>query len=143
MDLLDHRLRINPTVFYGKCDLHQLRQLLRNDDGTFTTALQNAGKAHIYGAELEAEAAVTEGADRIRQPVGAAYQVRRWGDAQGITVDSHFQRAPKFELFRGANLRKDAFDFHTSTTLDWSWQDDQYSAPQDIFAIASTVPMES
>ncbi len=135
MDLLDHHLRINPTIFYGKWSSIQLQQLLRNDDGTFTTALQNAGKAHIYGAELEAEAAVTKSLTLFGNLSELRTKYDDVGNAQGITVNSHFQRAPKLTYSVGANLREDVFDLHTSGTIDWSWQDHQYSAPQDIFAL--------
>ncbi len=133
MDLFNRHLRINPTLFYGSWRSIQLQQLVRNDDGTFTTALQNAGKAHIYGAELEAEAAATDSLTLF----GNLSELRTKYD-ESATPGHHgqqqFSTRAKLTYSVGANLHRDAFNLHTSSTIDWSWQDHQSSAPQDIFA---------
>jgi iron complex outermembrane recepter protein len=102
---------------------------------SFTTALQNAGKAHIYGAELEVEAAITNSFQIFGNLSELRAKYDDVGAAQGITVNSTFERAPKLTYSMGASYRQDIRDLHTTTTVNWSWQDHQYSAPEDVFAL--------
>jgi iron complex outermembrane recepter protein len=58
MDFLDQRLRLNPTIFYNDWTNIQVQSAVAEPTG-LVLVLQNAGTAHTYGFELEAEAKVT------------------------------------------------------------------------------------
>lgn len=131
MDLLDRRLRLNPTVFYAKWQDIQVQSVVPTAYGVFIV-LDNAAEAHIYGVELEAEAAVT---DALRVYGNVATLKMKYddiGSATGITLDSNFQRAPELTWSIGADY---TIDFSGGgelvTTLGWSSQDEQNSTPTD------------
>lgn len=132
MDLLDRRLRLNPTVFYAEWQDIQVQSVVPTPQGVFIV-LDNAAKAHIYGLELEAEAAVT---DALRVYGNVATLKMKYDDigtATGITRDSRFQRAPELTWSIGADYTVYMpRGGELVTTLGWSSQDEQYSTPTDV-----------
>jgi iron complex outermembrane receptor protein len=135
MDLLEHRLRLNPTVFYAQWEDIQVQSVVPTSQGVLIV-LDNAANAHIYGFELEAEAAVTDSLRIYGTLATLKMQYDDIGAATGITVDSKFQRAPELTWSIGADY---TLDFSSGadlvTTLGWSSQDRQNSTPTDADAL--------
>lgn len=131
MDLLDRRLRLNPTVFYAKWEDIQVQSVVPTPFGVFIV-LDNAAEATIYGFELEAEAAVTDALRVYGNVATLKMEYDDIGSATGITVNSKFQRAPELTWSIGADY---TIDFSGGgelvTTLGWSSQDEQNSTPTD------------
>ena len=91
---LNRKLRFNATMFHTRYKDIQLRQdqLI---DGIFTTLIDNAAKARINGAEIEALAKPLKGFT-----ITAAYghldpKYLDVGEVRGLTLDSDFQRSPR------------------------------------------------
>ena len=59
MEFADHRVRVNPTVFFTKWEEIQFRRL-EPGIGTVAVLTQNAGSADIAGLELETQFAATD-----------------------------------------------------------------------------------
>lgn len=132
MDLFGRRLRLNPTVFHTTWNNIQVQSVL--PDPTFGVAIvvQNAAKAHSSGLELEAEAAVTDKFRLFGNLAVLDIQYDSVGSAKGITVDSKFQRAPKFTYALGARYQTPVFNgFTFRSTVNWNWQGSQNSTPTD------------
>lgn len=131
MDLLDGRVRFNPTAFYTNWKDIQVQSVVPTATGVFVL-LQNAAKAHSSGLELEGEAALTNELRVFGNLALLNIEYDGIGAASGITVDSRFQRAPKLTYAIGARWRHQ-FDngFTTTATANWSWQGVQYSTPTD------------
>ena len=94
---LDRRLRFNATLFHSSYTNIQLRRQTLGPTGT-VTFIENAAKARIRGAELELVAKPAAG---LR--LGGAYgfldaRYRDVGNAEGLTLDSRFQRTPRHSL---------------------------------------------
>jgi iron complex outermembrane receptor protein len=132
LELFDRKLRLNPTVFYTKWRDIQVQSVIVDPVIGVFASLDNAGKAHSYGAELESELAVTS---HLRLFGNMAYLHLRYddvGNAIGITVNSKFQRAPKLTYSLGASYQtRFANDVGLKLSTNWSWQDVQYSTPTD------------
>lgn len=131
MDFLDRRLRLNPTVFYNNWTGIQVQTVEPTPQGLLIF-LENAGRAHTYGFELEAETKVTENlllfgnASVLKAHYGSV------GTANGITVDSRFQRAPLLTYALGGTYTYDLTDgAKLRSTLNWSWEASQHSTPTD------------
>jgi iron complex outermembrane receptor protein len=133
LEALDHRLRFNPTVFYTDWNDIQVQSVVISPTLGAVATLQNAAKAHSYGLELESDAAVT---DHLRLFGNAALLHLKYdsiGDATGITLDSHFERAPTLTYALGA-LYEGAMPYGMTykSTVNWSWEGVQYSTPTDV-----------
>ena len=99
---LDRKLRLNATVFHTDYKDIQLRQDTFID-GIFTTLIDNAAKARINGAEVEAMAVPLKGLT-----LTAAYghldpKYLDVGQVRGLTLDSDFQRTPHHSFSGSAN----------------------------------------
>jgi iron complex outermembrane receptor protein len=95
---LDHRLRINPTVFYTDYSDIQVQRII----GT-TPVLENAGTAHIFGVELEATFVVTSALRFTAQGsyLDAEYDTLLPG-VVGIQLSTPFAQTSKFSYSVGA-----------------------------------------
>lgn len=135
MDLLDGRVRFNPTAFYTQWKDIQVQSVVPTSTGVFVV-LQNAAKAHSYGLELEGEAALTEHLRLFGNLALLNIEYDSLGAASGITLDSHFQRAPHVTYALGAQYRTEVGSgWGLRGTVNWSWQDVQYSTPTDADAL--------
>jgi iron complex outermembrane recepter protein len=136
LEALDHRLRFNPTVFYTDWNDIQVQSVVVSPTLGAVAVLQNAAKAHSYGLELESDAAV---AGELRLFGNLALLHIKYdsiGDATGITLDSHFERAPTVTYALGAMYEGPVADGVTyKSTLNWSWEGVQYSTPTDVDAL--------
>lgn len=112
---LHRKLRFNATVFHTNYKDIQLRQdtLI---DGIFTTLIENAAKARINGAEVEAMAVPLKGLT-----LTAAYghldpKYLDVGRVRGLTLDSKFQRTPRHSFSGSVNyevpLRTGVLELH-------------------------------
>jgi iron complex outermembrane receptor protein len=90
---LHRKLRFNATVFHTSYKDIQLRQdtLI---DGIFTTLIENAAKARIRGAEIEAVAAPLKGLTLTASYGHLDPKFLDVGQVRGLTLDSDFQRTP-------------------------------------------------
>lgn len=131
--LFEDRLRVNPTIFYNQWDKIQVQRF----DFDVPTAqqvihLENAGKAHTYGLEIEADTVVTRSLHLFANLATLKAKYDSVGTANGITKDSSFQRAPELTYGLGGSYIFDLGRAGTVTgTINYSWQDDQASTPTD------------
>jgi iron complex outermembrane recepter protein len=132
LELFGHRLRFNPTAFYTKWTNMQIQWQVQTPTFLRYFVMENAAKAHSYGGELEAEALLT-GKLRLFGNLALLHmQYDSVGDAQGITVNSHFERAPTATYTVGARYQTPIFGNYTArATINWNWQSVQYSSPTD------------
>ena len=131
LDLLDHHLRLNPTAFYTKWDNIQLQRVVSGPTGA-QIYVDNAARAHSQGIELESEAAITRDFKLTGTLALLDIKYDAIGATTAITLNSHFQRAPKVTYSLGANYGIDvASSLRVAFSANWSWQGDQYSAPGD------------
>jgi iron complex outermembrane receptor protein len=157
MEFLDHRWRLNPTVFLTDWKDIQFNSLIPTAT-TVVAATQNAGDARIKGFELESQFAVT---DRLTLTGSMSLldgHYTRVGDltyatypfgflatfpnpATGlvlpgstvilpnITLKQPLQRAPKVKFAIGGNYTQPlAGDAKLIASLDYAWTDKQNSA---------------
>ena len=99
---IDHRLRVNVTLFHTNYRDIQLRRQT-STGGIFTTLIENAARARIRGAEVEVTAAPVEGLT-----LSAAYghldpRYLDVGGVPGLTLASRFQRTPSHSLSASAH----------------------------------------
>ncbi len=131
LDLLNHHLRLNPTVFYTKWDNIQIQRIVPGPAGV-QVFVDNAGRAHSKGFELESEAAITQNFNLTGTLALLDIKYDDVGSTNSVTLNSHFQRAPKVTYSIGANYRIDAGDaLRMTLSANWSWEDKQYSSPSD------------
>ena len=130
-EFFDHRLRINPTVFYTTWDKIQVQALVVSN-GVSALAFQNAGAAKAYGFELEGVLQVTP---EFRLSGNLATLNIRYtdiGKATGITVNSHFMRAPDLTGGLSGDYHKVfANDWGVNLSVNYSYEGDQYSTATD------------
>jgi iron complex outermembrane receptor protein len=130
-DFFDNRLRLNPTAFYVNWSDIQVQSVVVQGTGAFIV-LQNAAKATSKGVELEGEAAVTDNFTLYGNLAYLDINYGSIGGATGITVNSHFQRAPKITYALGARYDTQVFtDYGLSFNVNWSYEGSQYSTPTD------------
>lgn len=106
----DRKLRINVAGFYSDYKDIQLTALAPSSSGggTFDTVIANAGRAKIYGGELEAEAQLAKG---LRANMSAGYTHNEFSDidplaiAAGVVEGSKLPRAPKWTYAVGLEYR--------------------------------------
>ena len=131
MDFLDRRLRLNPTVFYNNWSGIQVQTVTPSPQGLLIF-LENAGRAHTYGFELEADAKVTQDLLLFGNASVLRAHYDSVGSANGITVSSHFQRAPLLTYAVGGTHTYDLpHEAKLRSTLNWSWEASQHSTPTD------------
>lgn len=102
-EFLNRRVRINPTVYNTDWTGLQFRQIV-NIGGAPFNVTQNAGNAHMYGAELETLFAVT---DRLTLNGVASWNRGHYTsvaptNTAGLTVNSKLQRMPEYKIGVGA-----------------------------------------
>lgn len=132
MDFLDRRLRINPTIFYNDWTNIQVQAAVAVPGEGLVLELQNAGKAHTYGAELEAEAMVTKHLTLFGNLATLSAHYTSVGNASGITTNSHFERAPTLTYSVGGTYDHSIANRVTMRgTVNWSWEARQNSTPTD------------
>jgi iron complex outermembrane recepter protein len=132
MDFLDQRLRLNPTIFYNDWTNIQVQSAVAEPTG-LVLVLQNAGTAHTYGFELETEAKVTQDLLLFGNVATLSAHYVGLGTASGITVNSHFERAPAVTYGIGGTYSYDLpGNAKVRSTLNWSWEGSQHSTPTDV-----------
>jgi len=151
MDLLDHKLRLNPTVFMTDWSNIQFNNLVPTASSV-AAVTSNAGNARIKGLELEAEAAPTtnlrltasmaildahytsvSNLPYFTYPLGF---LASFGGAPGTTVvlpnialSTPLQRAPKFKFTIGGRYTIPlANDSRFVVSADYAWSASQASA---------------
>lgn len=133
LQFLDHKLTINPTFFFYNWDQIQV-QVVFFPPGSALSAvlLQNAGKAHGKGFELEWNLAPVSGLRLFGSLATLDLHYTSIGSATGITVDSPLQRAPKLTWSLGGSYMTDlASAGSIALSANWSYQDKQASTPTD------------
>jgi iron complex outermembrane receptor protein len=168
MEFLDHRLRINPTVFLTDWKNIQFNVLIPTPT-TVVAATQNAGDARIKGFELESQFAVT---DRLTltgslslldghytrvspltyaifpfgflatfpDPVTGKVLPGSTVILPNISLAQPLERAPKVKFAIGGNYTQPlAGDAKLVASLDYAWTDKQNSA----VTIADAIQMPS
>ena len=126
---LGNRLRINPTVFYTDYDSIQIQRI--PSVGPPAPILENAGKAHIYGAELEAQLNPLPG---LSLTSAISYLKAKYDSVTStfITTATPLPRTPEWKVALGA-----AYKWRISNgadmilNLDYSFTDSQWSADTD------------
>jgi iron complex outermembrane receptor protein len=92
LETADRRLRLNTAVFFS--DYENLQVLIRD---AIATQIRNAAKAEIYGAEVEANAILT---DRIRFSASVGYTEARYKEVPPIlppaTVNDQIELSDEF-----------------------------------------------
>jgi iron complex outermembrane receptor protein len=132
MDFFDQRLRLNPTIFYNNWTGIQVQTAVPVIGEGLELELQNAGRAHTDGFELEAEAKVTQDLLLFANVATLSTKYTSVGNASGITVNSYFERAPTLTYGVGGTYTYDVGGGKLRSTLNWSWQAQQHSTPTDV-----------
>lgn len=127
-DLFGRKLRLNPTVFYTKWNDIQVQRLQATPQGV-NIFVENAAKAHSYGFELEAEAAVTNNLRLFGNMALLRMKYDEVDPATGITPSSPFMRAPRQTYALGANYHRNVGKLRLNASTNWSWQASQWSTP--------------
>jgi iron complex outermembrane recepter protein len=157
MEFLDHKLRINPTVFWTDWSNIQFNSLIPTQT-TVVAGTQNAGDARIKGFELENQFAVTQrlaltgsmslldgyytrvgNLTRSEYPFGFLASLPNPATGQvlpgstvvlpNLTLDTPLQRAPKEKVAAGVRYNYPLFtDSQLVANLDYMWTAKQYSA---------------
>lgn len=97
--LLGQRLRLNMAVFYNNYKNFQLSRFTANPvTGAFESVFDNAGKATIWGVEMEMTALVT---DKLQLDVNAGYLNSSYDELFGdfgidVSKNRHLVNAPDF-----------------------------------------------
>lgn len=132
LELLDHRLRINPTLFYTKWDNIQVQRVVPGASG-IQIFVENAARAHSQGFELESEAAITKNFHLTGTLSLLDIKYDEVGSTTTITLNSHFARAPKVTYSLGADYHVDlGGSLRVGASTNYSFQDKQYAVPSDI-----------
>jgi iron complex outermembrane receptor protein len=157
MEFLDHKLRINPTVFWTDWSNIQFNSLIPTAT-TVVAGAQNAGDARIKGFELENQFAVTQrvaltgslslldgyytrvgNLTRSEYPFGFLASLPNPVTGQvlpgstvtlpNLTLDTPLQRAPKEKVAVGVRYNHPLFaDSQLVANLDYVYTAKQYSA---------------
>jgi iron complex outermembrane receptor protein len=132
MTFFDDRLRVNPTAFYNDWTGIQVQSVVPVIGEGLVIELQNAGRAHTYGFELEAESKVTSHLLLFANVATLEAHYTSIGSASGITLGSHFERAPTLTYAIGETYDYDlSANSKLRATLNWSWEASQHSTPTD------------
>jgi iron complex outermembrane receptor protein len=131
MDFFDKRLRLNPTVFYNDWTNIQVQTAVPVVGEGLELELQNAGRAHTAGFELEAEAKATDALLLFANASTLSTKYESVGNASGITTNSYFERAPTLTYGVGGTYTYDLPEGKLRSTVNWSWQAQQHSTPTD------------
>lgn len=133
-ELLDRRVRFNPTVYNSDWTGLQFRQIANINGGLFNVT-RNAGNAHLYGAELEMLVAVTDGLTLN----GAAswnkghYTSVNPSNTAGLTVNSELQRLPEWKIGVGARYSQPLpGDARLIWSADYSYSSRQRSVASEF-----------
>lgn len=129
MQTWSNRLRFNPTIFYTDYDKIQLQRI--PTVGPPAPILENAGKAHIYGAELEAQLNPLPG---LNFTASASYLKAAYDRVTTtfITTATPLPRVPKWKASLGAAYKLrladgSSFDFNA----DYSYTASQWGSDVD------------
>ena len=127
-DLLDNRLRINATAFFGKYSDMQISSLL---PGTTRNVIQNIGESKIRGLETEI---VFAASDIVTIDASFGYLSAQYselnlpvGVVASVTTDSDFGRAPNLSYSLGMTANWEDF----VARIDYGWKDDFRSVIPD------------
>jgi iron complex outermembrane receptor protein len=127
-DLLEHALRIDGDVFYGKYDDMQ-RLLAELIDGTPATQVTNAGRARVSGAELES---AWQLARPLRLEASFGYTDARYISflyqpvPGGPVVDlsgNDFYQTPRYQASLAAVVGMPTAAGELTVRADYAWQD--------------------
>ncbi|MBP7338628.1 TonB-dependent receptor [Niveispirillum sp.] len=139
MAFLNRRMTVNPTVFYTDYNSMQInRQYTPPPPAppSPTSILENAGKAHIYGVELESSTAVT---NNLRLMLSGAFMKGAFDELNpqaGVKLDSPLPRLPRWFYSMGAMYDIDhASGGVTTINLDYAWRSAQYGSASDVDAV--------
>ncbi|MEO9598944.1 TonB-dependent receptor [Parasphingorhabdus sp.] len=133
MELLDRRLRFNPTAFYANYRNKQEEVSQPSPGGIPETVVQNAGTAKIWGLELETQAVVTDELN-LRGSVG--YLNAKYGEFLipdlanpggpdlDVASERQLRRAPDWTFALGATYTAPLTDnINFIATTDFSFMD--------------------
>jgi iron complex outermembrane receptor protein len=142
-DLLEHTLLINGDVFYSNYDDMQ-RLLAELIDGTPSTLVTNAGRAHISGVELETRWRVVrqfslEGSFGYTDAryVSFLYQPVPGGPAVDLSGNDFYQ-TPRYQASLGAVVEVPTAAGDLTLRADYAWQDKvQFNVINDFNSQAS------
>jgi iron complex outermembrane receptor protein len=128
-DLIDRHLRFNLTYFHAE---YRNLQLASFFGATPTAYTQNAGAGRVDGVELEGTAIFSR---HFRIDYGGAYLNARYTDlanAQGITLNTPFARAPKWSYNLGAQFDHEiGGDYSIMARVDYGYKARQALVPVD------------
>ena len=128
-DLLGNRLRLNLTGFYMDYSQQQLTAL---DVATNTVFIQNVGKSHRTGVEVEFQAVPADGFE-IHGTLGYLdAEFDDVGTATAVTEDSRVLRSPEITLSIGGSYEILLGDRGTVTpSLDFNYRSEQSTTSSD------------
>jgi iron complex outermembrane recepter protein len=130
-DFWDHRVRINPTIFYTKYKDIQVQSVEVVPAGPIII-LQNAARAHTYGFELEAQLGIMQNLRLLANLATLDAKYDSVGTATDVTVNTLFAHAPHIAYSVGLQHTAHLPYGSLNSTLNWSWQDTQGSTPEQL-----------
>jgi iron complex outermembrane receptor protein len=144
-EFFDHRLRFNNTAYYGNYKDIQLTARAIALDGFPDQITTNAGTAHIYGFESEAEGQLTNWLSLNATGSYTGFEYIDLGNAAGVTggptLESQQVFTPRWKLNGGVQMNLPLFETYGKLVfnLDYTWQSKEYTdaANSQVLAISS------
>ncbi|HTU11533.1 MAG TPA: TonB-dependent receptor [Allosphingosinicella sp.] len=144
LELLDRRLRINPTIFQTDWNAIQFNRLVPTPQAPVATT-DNVGDARIRGLELEVQFQATPNFlltgsmslldSKYTRVDGLTYSTFPMGfpgpsvELPNVTLDTELMRAPGLKFSLGARYTVPLpRDSNLLFSLDYAWVDEQYSS---------------
>ena len=129
---LSDRVRLNGAVFFNLYEDIQLTAAVEDEVGNLIVTVDNAAEAEVFGVELEAQLAPTDGFDVFASVGYLDASYTDTGTAQNITEDSEFVKAPSWQTsvlarYTGPEFQAGAFSGQVTGQVDWSWRDDVFN----------------
>jgi len=139
MEFLDRRVRFNPTAFYTDYDQMQINRQYTPPPPAPpapTSILENAGRAHILGVELESDVAVTRD---LRLRLAASYMDGEFDELKpgvGVTLASPLPRLPKWFYSVGAQYTVELNGGgRLAANLDYAWRSRYFGSASNVDAV--------
>jgi iron complex outermembrane receptor protein len=134
-DLFDRHVRFNLTGFYMK---YSNQQLTARDDIINLVYIQNVGKAHRTGVEIET---LVKPVDGLTLSGNLGYLEAEYddvGSATGVSTRSRVLRSPKWNYNLGATYETPVGEGTVAANLSYSWRSSQGTTSTDTNSL--TVP---
>lgn len=134
-EFFDRRLRFNAAAYYSRVNDLQRSTLQQVSPGVTATILGNAGKARIWGLELDATAELFEGFTVQATGTVTRPKYLEYADASGDRRQERFESVARNQFSVAATYEHQFDSVHLTLRGDYSWQGkaplSAYNTPRD------------